>query len=235
MASKFLRPNRNFLLARPTARIPSSTPCAFRCGRQLANDLSNHTTRPFSLTTRNSIKVDANFISQITAAEKQLTGSDEPVKNGPTAKAQSHVGQELTAQVIHDITEGEKTITGSDEPFKGGPTAFAQSALVNSNRNNNSSSNNNNATTTNRSSARPSGTLDSTTLHNITQAEKQITGQSRPVADGPTAQAQSHAKEPITSQALHDITMGEKKITGGERIKGGPTATAQSELAKSRS
>jgi hypothetical protein len=29
--------------------------------------------------------------------------------------------------------------------------------------------------------------------------------------------------------------MGEKKITGGERVKGGPTATAQSEFAQSRS
>jgi hypothetical protein len=53
-------------------------------------------------------KVDAHFISQITAAEKQLTGSDEPVKGGPTAMAQKHVGQNLTAQVVHDITEGEK-------------------------------------------------------------------------------------------------------------------------------
>lgn len=52
---------------------------------------------------------------------------------------------------------------------------------------------------------------------------------------GPTAQAQSHAKEPITSEALHDITEGEKKVTGGDRVKGGPTSAAQSELAKSRS
>ncbi|USP78302.1 hypothetical protein yc1106_05576 [Curvularia clavata] len=221
MASKFLRLNRNFLLARPTSQIPSSTPSPFR-QRTLANDLSNHTTRPFSLTARQSIKVDSDFISQITAAEKKITGSDQPVKNGPTAKAQAHVGQDLTAQIIHDITLGEKTITGSDEPFKGGPTAFAQSALTNN-------------TTNSSASDRPSGTLDSNTLHKITEAEKKITGQSRPVKDGPAAHAQSHAKEPITSQALHDITVGEKKITGGERVKGGPTATAQSELSRSRS
>lgn len=196
----------------------------------LANDLSNHTTRPFSLTTSKRIKVDSDFISQITTAEKKITGSDEPVKNGPTAKAQSHAGQELTAQIIHDITLGEKTITGSDEPFKGGPTAIAQSALSSNNSNSNSTT-----TTSSGSSDGPSGTLDSATLHKITKAEKKITGQTRPVKDGPTAHAQSHAKEPITSQALHDITVGEKKITGGERIKGGPTATAQSELSKSRS
>ena len=55
-----------------------------------------------------------------------------------------------------------------------------------------------------------------------------------PGPKGPTAKAQQHAGEPITPQALHDITEGEKKITGGERIKGGPTSTAQSEREKSR-
>ena len=50
---------------------------------------------------------------------------------------------------------------------------------------------------------------------------------------GSTAKAQQHAREPITSQALHDITDGEKKFVG-ERAKGGPTSTAQSESAKSR-
>ncbi|KAI0968497.1 hypothetical protein F4678DRAFT_464562 [Xylaria arbuscula] len=81
----------------------------------------------------------------------------------------------------------------------------------------------------------PSGTLDSTTISHITSAEKEITGQDEPAKGGPTAMAQKHAGEPISSQNLHDITEGEKKITGGERIKGGPTATAQSELGKSRS
>lgn len=52
---------------------------------------------------------------------------------------------------------------------------------------------------------------------------------------GPSAQAQKHANQPITSEALHDITEGEKKITGGERVKGGPTSAAQSELGKSGS
>ena len=69
----------------------------------------------------------------------------------------------------------------------------------------------------------------------MTDAEKSITNSDGPVQGGPTAQAQKHVGENISSEALHDITEGEKKITGGERVKGGPTSTAQSELAKSRS
>ena len=77
--------------------------------------------------------------------------------------------------------------------------------------------------------------IDGETIAKITQKEKEITGSEDPVRRGPTAKAQQHAGEPINSQALHDITEGEKKITGGERLKGGPTSAAQSELAKSRS
>lgn len=77
------------------------------------------------------------------------------------------------------------------------------------------------------------GTLDGQTISEITAAEKELTGQSRPVKGGPTAQAQKHAGEPINAETLHDITEGEKKVAG-DRVKGGPTATAQSELAKSR-
>lgn len=55
------------------------------------------------------------------------------------------------------------------------------------------------------------------------------------VADGPTAMAQKHAGEAITSQVLHDITEGEKNVTHQARpIASGPTAVAQSELAKSQ-
>lgn len=61
-----------------------------------------------------------------------------------------------------------------------------------------------------------------------------MTGEHQPTKGGPTAQAQKHAGEPITSEALHDITEGEKKVSGGDRVKGGPTSTAQSELGKSR-
>ena len=183
-----------------------------------------------------SVQVDPAFISQITAAEKLITGTDEPVQGGPTAKAQQHVGQNLTSQVIHDITEGEKLITGTDEPFKDGPTALAQSALTNSRiTNNNNNNNSNNKNNNNNNNSNNSGKFDSETLSKISEAEKKLTGEPQPVKGGPTAQAQSHAKEPITSQALHDITEGEKMVTGGERVKGGPTSTAQSELGKSRS
>jgi hypothetical protein len=223
MASRILRINRALLSARPTLKTPSTRPLVQHNSK--TNDLSNHFTRPFSITAAMAAKVDATFISQITAAEKLMTGSDEPVKGGPTAKAQQHVGQNLTSQVIHDITEGEKLITGTDEPFKGGPTSVAQSTLSGSNSSSNMGANTSSA----------SGTLDSATLHKITEAEKNLTGQARPIKGGPTAQAQSHAKEPITSEVLHDITEGEKKITGGERVKGGPTSQAQSELGKSRS
>lgn len=281
--------------------------------------LSVAATRNFTTSRILSIKVDSHFISQITAAEKILTNSDEPVKGGPTAQAQSHVGQELTAQVVHDITAGEKVITNSDQPVKGGPTSVAQSALtsssssspsnVNTNTTNNNTSSSgvidsttlhditeaekqitgrdgpvrrgptataqkhvgepltsavldeinraqqslagnptssasspNNNTTNNASTLaqgqgqqQHTGHIDSSTLSSITAAEKQLTGSDGPVPDGPTARAQQHANEPITSQVLHDITEGEKVVTGGERVKGGPTSKAQSELGKSRS
>lgn len=76
--------------------------------------------------------------------------------------------------------------------------------------------------------------LDGDTISRITRAESNLTGQAEPVSGGPTAQAQRHAGEPINSENLHDITVGEKKVTGGERVRGGPTSAAQSELAKSR-
>ncbi|KAF3914165.1 hypothetical protein AA313_de0210033 [Arthrobotrys entomopaga] len=76
--------------------------------------------------------------------------------------------------------------------------------------------------------------LDSSTISKVTTKEKEITGLDGPVAGGPTAKAQQHANEPITSGVLHDITEGEKVVTGRVRTKkGGPTATVQSELAKS--
>ena len=191
--------------------------------------------RTFSSSRFLAAKVDSHFLSQITAAEKKITNSDEPAKGGPTAKAQAHVGKELNSQVIRDITEGEKTITGSEEPAKGGPTAVAQSLLTStSTSTSNSPSSTAPVTSSAKSTDSYTGTLDSVTLARITEAEKELSGQDRPVKGGPTAKAQSHVGESITSEVLSDITAGEKKITGGERIKGGPTATAQSELAKSR-
>lgn len=245
----------SFLLRNTARIIPSLSSTTLRSARTFASS-------PLL-----AIKVDASFISQITAAEKTLTNSDEPVKGGPTAKAQSHVGQELTAQIVGDITAGEKVITNSDEPVKGGPTSVAQSVLVSSNapntgnvsntsnnskilsdlaqnqnqsqnrnnsNNNNTQASNQNNPNNNNNNNQHTGHLDSATLSKITDAEKQITGEDGPVPGGPTAQAQKHANQPITSQVLHDITEGEKKITGGDRVKGGPTSTAQSELGKSR-
>jgi hypothetical protein len=179
--------------------------------------------------------VDSHFISQITAAEKIITNNDEPAKGGPTARAQSHVGQELTAQVVHDITMGECAITGKDGPIQSGPTSVAQSILTGNTSTQPGPANTSNSARSRIGNESYSGRLNSKTLSKIIEKEKSITGQEGPVTGGPTAKAQQHAGEPITSEALHDITEGEKKITGGERVKGGPTSAAQSELGKSRS
>ncbi|KAG9203231.1 hypothetical protein G6514_003150 [Epicoccum nigrum] len=187
--------------------------------------------RTFSTTLRMSVTIDSDLLSQITAAEKTLTNKDGPITDGPTARAQKHVGQQLTRQIIHEITEAEKAITGSSGPTKGGPTAVAQGILTNEGGAGIKASTSN---STSNASQQHNGKLDSSTIHKITEAEKNITGQEQPVQGGPTAKAQQHANEPITSEALHDITEGEKNITGGERIKGGPTSKAQSELGKSR-
>lgn len=56
--------------------------------------------------------LDSETISKITDAEKKITQSEKPVKGGPTAKAQSHVGEPINSDNLHDITEGEKKITG---------------------------------------------------------------------------------------------------------------------------
>jgi hypothetical protein len=219
----------SFLL-RTSRLVASTAPRTFR----------TQNIRAFTTSPSVSAIVDSHFVSQITAAEKKITNSDEPVKGGPTAAAQFHVGQELTSDVIHDITMGERKLTGREGPTQGGPTSVAQSILSGGNastsNNTNASSNNNNTSSINVSSnGTPSGRLDTETMRKITEKEKEITGQDGPTRGGPTAKAQQHAGEPITSQALHDITEGEKKITGGERVKGGPTSAAQSELAKSRS
>lgn len=71
--------------------------------------------------------LDSNTISRITHAESELTGQAEPLKGGPTAQAQKHVGEPIGPN-LHDITEAEKGITGG-ERVKGGPTSAAQSEL----------------------------------------------------------------------------------------------------------
>ncbi|KAH9883446.1 hypothetical protein F4778DRAFT_788590 [Xylariomycetidae sp. FL2044] len=154
---------------------------------------------PFKMTTRN---LNSNTISNITEKEKEITGNARPVKGGPTAQAQKHAGEPVSANAISDITEA----------------AYVQSIATNAAGGN----------------GPHTGKLDSSTISSITAAEKELTSEDAPVAGGPTAQAQKHAGEPINSDNLHDITEGEKVITGGERVKGRPTATAQSELGKSR-
>ncbi len=67
----------------------------------------------------------------------------------------------------------------------------------------------------------------------MTEEEKKITGQDNPVKGGPTAQAQKHANQPLSSEVIHDITKGEEKITGNPNpVQSGPTSTAQSILTK---
>lgn len=85
---------------------------------------------PLSFTQIRYATLDSSTISQVTDAEKNITGSDEPVKGGPTAEAQKHVGEELDSDNISDITAGEKKITGKDGPIKRGPTAAVQKEVT---------------------------------------------------------------------------------------------------------
>jgi len=64
-------------------------------------------------------RIEANYHS----------GSDNPTKGGPTARAQTHQDEPINSETLHDITEGEKKVTGG-ERVKSGPTAIAQSILA---------------------------------------------------------------------------------------------------------
>ncbi len=176
--------------------------------------------------------LDSQTISAITEKEKQLTGSDDPAKNGPTAQAQKHAGEPLNSATISAITQGEKNVIG--DRVKGGPTATAQSILTKSNQAQSSPS----TTSTNNGNQTESaadGRLHGATISAIREAESQLTGENQPIRGGPTAQAQKHTGEPLTGKVLSDINAGESKITGQTQpLKGGPTAQAQHDLAKSR-
>ena len=205
----------------------------------LRSTIKSSNSRPFVSSTSLFAKLDGDKISEITAREKEITGEDRPVKGGPTAQAQKHVGEELSSNQIADIVaKGEARITGNGQPVAGGPASMSQSNSTNVRSASIASSSKADviqvASGGSSQQAAATGNIDSSTLSNITAAEKEITGEDGAVKGGPTAQAQKHVHEPITSKALHDITEGEKKITGGERVKGGPTATAQSELSRSR-
>lgn len=196
------------------------------------------TRQPFKARYASTV-LDAEIVSKITEKEKAITDQVNPVKGGPTAQAQKHVGEQLSSQNISDITKGERKITGQDQPVKDGPTSAAQSMLSqnqsgDANTSNIPSSTDNPAPNVSSSSNNSaSGVLDSATISKITDAEKKLTGSNEPAKGGPTAQAQKHAGKPISSEALSDITAGEKKVAG-DRSKGGPTSVAQSGLGKSR-
>lgn len=196
--------------------------------------------------------LDSQTISEITHKENELTGQPDPVKGGPTAQAQAHANANLSAQRVSEIAKGENVITSQGGPVAGGPTAFAQSEAANT-RNavhmspffthygfllENELILSYELTTHKKTLAGKqthTGRLDSETISRITEAEKELTGQPRPVKGGPTAQAQKHVGEKINSDNLHDITEGEKRVTATDHaVKGGPTSTAQSELGKSR-
>ncbi|RYP09873.1 hypothetical protein DL764_001007 [Monosporascus ibericus] len=71
--------------------------------------------------------------------------------------------------------------------------------------------------------------LDGPTISNITSKEKQITGEARPVKDGPTAQAQKHTGQRITDSTVSAIADGENTITHEDvRRPDGPTAFVES-------
>ncbi|RYP52064.1 hypothetical protein DL768_002747 [Monosporascus sp. mg162] len=74
-----------------------------------------------------------------------------------------------------------------------------------------------------------SHTLDGPTISNITDKEKQITGEARPVKGGPTAQAQKHTGETITDATVSAIAGGENTITHEDAPRAdGPTAFVES-------
>lgn len=184
--------------------------------------------------------LNSETISNITQKENQLTGQPEPVKGGPTAQAQKHAKESLTnnPKAISDITKGEENITHNGGPVPGGPAAFIISQATQAAKEAQEAASDiqqqQQHQQQQQTSTGPTGTLDSNTISRINHAENELTGQTQPVKGGPTAQAQKHAGEPIAPN-LHDITEAEKAITGGERVKGGPTSAAQSELSKSRS
>ena len=89
--------------------------------------LSPQISRTFASSTRLSTVLDSNTISKITEKEKEITGKEGPVKGGPTAQAQKHVGEQLNSNNLSDITKGETKITGESGARQGGPTSAAQS------------------------------------------------------------------------------------------------------------
>jgi hypothetical protein len=86
-------------------------------------------TRLSQSTIRMTSNLNSSTISNITEKEKELTGSERPVKGGPTAQAQKHAGETISSSAVSDIAQGERKITGEPTPVQGGPAATAQSHL----------------------------------------------------------------------------------------------------------
>lgn len=86
--------------------------------------------KPFQALIMDAATLAPEVISKITDAEKKITHRDNPVADGPTAKAQKHAGEKIDSEVLHDITEGQKHVTKSNCPVAGGPTAIVQSHLA---------------------------------------------------------------------------------------------------------
>lgn len=87
-----------------------------------------------------------------------------------------------------------------------------------------------------RSSTMANRTVESQDISEITNREKTLTGQDDPVKGGPTAQAQRHVHDRISSgSVISDIAKGEEAIThNGAPVAGGPAAAAQSQAAQAR-
>lgn len=79
-------------------------------------------------------------------------------------------------------------------------------------------------------------TVESENISDIINREKALTGQHDPVKGGPTAQAQRHVHDKIsTGSVVSDIAKGEEAITqNGAPVAGGPAAAAQSQAAQAR-
>ncbi|KAI5867863.1 hypothetical protein GGS23DRAFT_550428 [Durotheca rogersii] len=157
--------------------------------------------------------VDSNILSKIAAREKRLAGEDGPTKDGPPAQAQKHAGENITGRIVSDIAQGENRATRGDVPIQGGPGALIQrlaSPKVN---------------------PVPAHTarLGSHLISATTVAGERLTGQSRPVKGGLTAQAQRHAGEQVPRRNSHAITNDQQQVTGDDAVKRDPAATVQSE------
>lgn len=162
-------------------------------------------------------KLNSETISTITHKENEITGQSNPVKGGPTAQAQKHANESLSdSKVVSDITKGEENITHHGGPVPGGPAAFVISQATQAAKAaQNPAKQNHTGTLDSETISRVTHAESELTgqaeplkggptaqaqkhagepigrnLHDITEAEKTITGGER-VKGGPTAAAQS--------------------------------------------